>query len=126
MVENGARMMANSNQACRLYLKLPAQPSNKAMADLEHLSASTAIACVLLGRTDATADHVQLSGLLRRTLAQDVPLLVENDIELALKLDTDGVHLDADMDGYKAARARLGPAAIVGVDCGKSRHAAMT
>lgn len=47
----------------------------------------------------------------------NVPLIVNDDIELAAQLDADGVHLGRDDAGIAAARAALGPGAIVGVSC---------
>ncbi|BBL69653.1 thiamine phosphate synthase [Methylogaea oryzae] len=46
-----------------------------------------------------------------------VPLIVNDDIELAARLGADGVHLGRDDAGIAAARAALGPDAIVGVSC---------
>ena len=56
-----------------------------------------------------------------------IAVLVENDTELALNLGADGLHLgDAEESNYGQARNRLGNAAILGVNCGNNRHAAMT
>lgn len=46
-----------------------------------------------------------------------VALIVNDDIELAAKLGADGVHLGRDDVCIAAARAALGPDAIVGVSC---------
>lgn len=46
-----------------------------------------------------------------------VPLIVNDDIELARHIQADGVHLGRDDGSIDAARARLGPGAIVGVSC---------
>ena len=43
--------------------------------------------------------------------------IVNDDIELARAVGADGVHLGRDDASIAAARARLGPAAIVGVSC---------
>jgi thiamine-phosphate pyrophosphorylase len=58
--------------------------------------------------------------------AHGVALLIEADAAAAKRLGADGVHLTADASAYAAARAALGEDAIVGVDCGASRHMAMT
>ena len=55
----------------------------------------------------------------------DIACLIEDDAELAAALEADGVAVAADMAAYRAARARLGEAAIVGVHCPASRHVAM-
>ena len=46
-----------------------------------------------------------------------VPLIVHEDIHLAQAVGADGVHLGYSKEGITAARARLGPSAIVGVAC---------
>jgi len=45
------------------------------------------------------------------------PLIVNDDVELALASGAAGVHLGEDDPGIAAARARLGPDAIIGVSC---------
>lgn len=54
-----------------------------------------------------------------RTLCRQraLPFIVNDDIELALTLDADGVHVGRDDAAIDAARARLGPDAIIGVSC---------
>ncbi len=46
-----------------------------------------------------------------------VPLIVNDDIELAADIGADGVHLGRDDGGPEQARRRLGAEAIVGVSC---------
>ncbi len=58
--------------------------------------------------------------------ARDVALLLEGDANLAAELGVDGVQLTAGSTALADARSTVGPAAIVGADCGTSRHAAMT
>lgn len=43
--------------------------------------------------------------------------IVNDDVELALAVGADGVHLGRDDASIAAARARLGPAAIIGASC---------
>ncbi len=54
-----------------------------------------------------------------RTLCSErgVPLIVNDDLELALAVDADGVHLGRDDGSPAAARARLGPGKLLGVSC---------
>jgi thiamine-phosphate pyrophosphorylase len=55
--------------------------------------------------------------LLEVCRAGAVPLIINDDIELAVAVGADGVHLGA-QDGTAAqARARLGPQAVIGVSC---------
>lgn len=46
-----------------------------------------------------------------------VPLLINDDLELARDLRADGVHLGESDADIKAARATLGPEAIIGASC---------
>lgn len=49
--------------------------------------------------------------------AYQVPLLINDSVELALAVGADGVHLGRDDGDLAAARAKLGPDAIIGVSC---------
>lgn len=55
--------------------------------------------------------------LLAECRAADVPLIVNDDIELALAVGADGVHLGQDDGSLAEARARLGAKALIGVSC---------
>ena len=46
-----------------------------------------------------------------------VPLLINDDVELARRIAADGVHIGQDDTGLQQARALLGPRAIIGVSC---------
>lgn len=60
---------------------------------------------------------VALRGLTRRYRAL---LIVNDDVELALACEADGVHLGADDGDLAAARQRLGPAMLLGASCYQS------
>ena len=115
---------------CRLYLQLPPSSSAQAEAALDYALAALHPACVLIASGEAEPlDLAWAKTCLDRTRQRDVPLLVQ-DIEAAQALGADGIHLPAEaltgsVDAtYKAVRAQLGDASIVGVDC-RSRHDAM-
>ena len=58
-----------------------------------------------------------------------VPLIVNDDVELAAAIDADGVHLGAGDGDLAAARARLGPGRLLGASCYNRlelAHAAVT
>ena len=61
---------------------------------------------------------------LQQICAGRVAFLLQDDVDLALSLGADGVHL-GDPAKVREARARLGPDRILGASCGRSRHAAM-
>lgn len=75
-------------------------------------------AAVLQYRDKAPLDARYLGGqLLQLCRAYQIPLLINDDPELALELGADGVHLGRDDGGVEQARRRLGPQAIIGVSC---------
>jgi thiamine-phosphate pyrophosphorylase len=55
-----------------------------------------------------------------------VPLIINDDVALALAVAADGVHLGKDDDDLAAARAVLGRDAIIGVSCYDSLQRAKT
>lgn len=66
---------------------------------------------------DAALRRMQANALRPICARFGVPLLINDDVGLALEIQADGVHLgehDADLD---AARRALGPEAIVGASC---------
>jgi thiamine-phosphate pyrophosphorylase len=113
---------------CRIYAVLKARPG--ARAQLEAALAASDVAAVLVAGGDgerparaATAD------LIAAAQHADIAALILDDAALARELGADGVHLAAHADGivgYQDARGVLGTGAIVGSDCGASRHVAMT
>jgi thiamine-phosphate pyrophosphorylase len=56
----------------------------------------------------------------------DVPLIINDDIELALLSKADGVHLGREDGNFIEARKHLGSAAIIGVSCYNSVDRALT
>lgn len=47
----------------------------------------------------------------------NIPLIINDDIELALRSGADGLHLGKDDGNITEARARLGQTAIIGISC---------
>ena len=114
---------------CRVILVTPAElrPPLAAFADAlaAALEAGDA-ACVVL-RGDGLDDESLGAAIdLLRPLAQarDAAFLLRDRAETAAAAGCDGVHL-GDPQAYRAARRTLGEDAIVGVECGDSRHDAM-
>jgi len=58
--------------------------------------------------------------------AHDTALLLAGDAEAVRQAAADGVHIEGSPSTYAEARALLGKDAIIGADCGSSRHLAMT
>jgi len=86
----------------------------------------------LLQYRDKTADSARRAfeaRALRELCARfEIPFIVNDDVELALAVGADGVHLGEDDGDIAAARARLGAGAIIGVSCydspARARHLA--
>ncbi|MGY6629964.1 MAG: thiamine phosphate synthase [Wenzhouxiangella sp.] len=55
--------------------------------------------------------------LLARCRQAGVPLIINDDVELAAAIGADGVHLGRDDGDLQPARQRLGPTALIGVSC---------
>ena len=68
-------------------------------------------------RADAGKRREQAVALLTVCRARGVPLIINDDLDLALGIDADGVHLGADDGSIAAARARLAAHQIVGASC---------
>ena len=66
---------------------------------------------------DAALRRVQVAGLLPLCRAAGVPLVINDDLALALECGADGVHLGRDDGDLAAARAALGPHRLLGVSC---------
>lgn len=66
---------------------------------------------------DASMRLRQSRALLALCRGHGVPLVVNDDIELALAIGADGVHLGRDDAAVEHARRTLGRAAIIGVSC---------
>jgi thiamine-phosphate pyrophosphorylase len=75
----------------------------------------------------AGPDQVRTAELVKPLChAHSVVLLLDCDAAAAQMIGADGVQLAPDGALLTEARARLGDAAVLGVDCGDSRHLAMT
>ncbi|BCM26256.1 thiamine phosphate synthase [Methyloradius palustris] len=59
----------------------------------------------------------QAEALLLLCREYNVPLIINDDVELALKIDADGVHLGASDGNLRDARKKLGEDKIIGASC---------
>lgn len=66
--------------------------------------------------TDAER-HARASALVAVCRAHGIPLIINDDPELAAACGADGVHLGEHDGNVRLARARLGPQALIGVSC---------
>lgn len=88
---------------------------------LEVVALALAGGAKLLQYRDKTTDQARRLGEARaiRALcaARKVPMIVNDDVQLALAAGAAGVHLGEDDGDVGAARTVLGPEAIIGVSC---------
>lgn len=66
---------------------------------------------------DAALRREQAQAVAARCRAAGVPLVVNDDLGLALAVGAEGVHLGRDDGDIAAARAALGPQRLLGVSC---------
>lgn len=67
--------------------------------------------------SDLLLKREQAESLLKLCRQADVPLIINDDVDLALTVGADGVHLGRDDPQLSAARQRLGQEAIIGISC---------
>jgi thiamine-phosphate pyrophosphorylase len=102
-----------------LLLFAPADTGPTFPDELAAVLATGAVAALVL------ADASPFSrGARERCRAAGVACLALDDPELARMLRADGVHL-GNPTAVPEVRRRLGTSALIGADCGRSRHAAM-
>lgn len=70
---------------------------------------------------DKSSDHSkrlrQATALAELCRSYGVPLLINDDVELAMKCGADGVHLGQEDGSLAYARGRMGDRAIIGITC---------
>jgi thiamine-phosphate pyrophosphorylase len=66
---------------------------------------------------DGARRLTQATGLNELCQRHAVPLIINDDVELAARVGTAGVHVGKDDPSFATARARLGGDAIIGVSC---------
>ncbi|WP_114241806.1 thiamine phosphate synthase [Dyella sp. C9] len=88
---------------------------------LEVVALALAGGARLLQYRDKTTDHArrltEARAIRALCVARKVPMIVNDDVALAMAAGADGVHLGEEDGDIAAARAQLGPEAIIGVSC---------
>ena len=117
-----------TSPGCRLCLVTPPDFDPDAFASiLEQALDGGDVACLRLSLTaDDTSIRRAAQLLLPITQKRDIAFLLTDHPALAAEVEADGVHLTR-QGGMTVAEARrsLGDGAIIGVECGTSRHLAM-
>lgn len=73
----------------------------------------------------SNTELVEVFECLRNVNTRQIPILIENNLELAKKLQADGVHLTTGQKLVHEARKALGKDKIIGAFCGSSKHFGM-
>lgn len=92
------------------------------------LGAAPVASIVIYGQASGVANAGSTKALVEMAQRSGAAALLADDAAMAKAVRADGVHLSAGEDilaRYENARSILGKDAIVGVDCGGSRHLAM-
>lgn len=102
-----------------LYAVTPDEPDTAVLA--AKVRAALAGGAALVQYRHKTADSAlrreQGATLLKICRERRVPLVVNDDLALALEIGADGVHLGAEDGSIACARAELGPGRILGASC---------
>jgi thiamine-phosphate pyrophosphorylase len=102
-----------------LYALTPDDPDTQALVAKVRAAITGGAAAVQYRNkpADPARRAEQARALAALCRAASVPLVVNDDIELALAVDAAGVHLGRDDGDLAAARRRLGPGRVLGASC---------
>jgi thiamine-phosphate pyrophosphorylase len=102
-----------------LYALTPDEPDTAALVAAVRAAVAGGAAAVQYRskRADAALRRVQAAALAALCREARVPLIVNDDLELALEIDAAGVHLGRDDGDLAAARRRLLPGKLLGASC---------
>jgi thiamine-phosphate pyrophosphorylase len=113
---------------CRLYLVTPPTIEIRLFhAQLSEALNAGDVACIQLRLKNVSDDIVLGATDTLMPLAQefDVPFLINDRPDLAVRAGADGVHIGQRDASYEESRALLGGDSIVGLTCHDSRHLAI-
>lgn len=115
---------ATREMPCQIYLVVPEDAD---VAIVGRLLASGRIASLLLLARDGSAPAREIArAMVPLAHGHGIPLVIAHDADIARYAGADGVHIPANEPLYASARSILGSEAIIGADCGASRHDALT
>lgn len=102
-----------------LYVITPEEPDTGRLLALVRAALAGGAAAIQYRSKDAPQRlrHEQARALAELCRTQGVPLIVNDDVDLACEAGADGVHLGADDGDLAAARRALGPDRLLGASC---------
>ncbi len=123
----GARFERQRRPACQLYVISPPTVDATFAEPLRAALGAGPVAAFQLRLKEVDDDHIRRTAeaLMRVCRDHDVAFLLNDRMDLAKELGTDGVHLGQSDGSVREARALLGPDVQIGVTCHDSRHLAM-
>ncbi len=123
----GARFARERRPPCQLYLCSPTGIGPDFADRLRAALGAGPVAAFQLRLKDVPDDHVRQTAeaLMPVCAAYDVAFILNDRMDLAKELGTDGVHLGQSDGDVREARRALGPNVQIGVTCHDSRHLAM-
>ena len=112
-------MLAARSKISGLYAVTPEEPDTRVLtAKVRAALAGGATVVQYRSKTgDAVSRRAQATSLFNACRGHDVPLIINDHLELALEIDADGVHLGEEDGSIAAARKKLGPHKILGATC---------
>ena len=113
---------------CRLYLITPPKLEPQSFAEtLKRTLDAGDVASLQLRLKDVPDEEIAKAVDLLMPIAQqrNVAFILNDRPDLARLFGCDGVHIGQEDSTYQAARAAVGPDAVVGVTCHDSRHLAI-
>lgn len=123
----GDRFDRQRRPACQLYVVSPPAIGPEFADALRAALGAGPVAAFQLRVKGVDDDHIRRTAeaLMPVCTAHDVAFILNDRMDLAKELGTDGVHLGQSDGDVRAARALLGPDVQIGVTCHDSRHLAM-
>lgn len=109
----------------QLYLLTPPSFDPAPFADaLARVLDAVPVACLRLAMAGDDEDAISRAADTLREIAhaRDIALVIERHVLLAERLGLDGVHLPRGTHSIRKLRETLGQDAIIGAECGHSRH----
>lgn len=123
----GERFERQRRPVCQLYLCSPSNIGAEFADTLRAALGAGPVAAFQLRLKEVDDAHVlrTAEALMPVCRDHDVAFLLNDRMDLAKQLGTDGVHLGQSDGSVREARALLGPDVQIGVTCHDSRHLAM-
>jgi thiamine-phosphate pyrophosphorylase len=112
-------LSVGSKRITGLYAVTPDEPDTEAMTRKirQALAGGARVVQYRNKSANEVLRHAQATTLLELCRTAGTPLIINDDLELALSIEADGVHLGRDDTDLATARARLGKKKLLGASC---------